>query len=205
MFLKRQIPLFIVIAVGLLTCFGHFINQKDIQNFINNDSTQWFDIIASFAIFLGALNMMKLQTMKIIQKKKNWQYSILSVGGFLFVIFAGFFFRGSNYIVIKEMPPENQSKVAVILAEQLQSNASVIESKLASSNEEYEVDKVFITIKAAEQFLLPMKALMNQYEIKSYPWGPHVNKEGSLFSWIYKKMFTKSKEIQLEKLCFKNV
>ena len=65
MFLKRQVPLFIVIAVGLLTFFGHFINQKDIQSFINNDSTQWFDIIASFAIFLGALNMMKLQIMKL--------------------------------------------------------------------------------------------------------------------------------------------
>ena len=61
MLLKRHIPLMIVIGVGLLTLFGHFINNAAIQNFVNNDATQWFDIIASFAVFLGALNMLKLQ------------------------------------------------------------------------------------------------------------------------------------------------
>ena len=190
MFLKRQIPLFIVIAVGLLTFFGHFINQKDIQNFVNNDSTQWFDIIASFAIFLGALNMMKLQIMKIIKKQKNWQYSILAVGGFTFAIFAGFFFRGSNYIVLHDIPFKNQSNVAIILAEKLQTNVSAIESKIAFSHEEYEIDKVFITVAAAEQFVEPIQSLINKYEIKSHPWGPHVNQDGSLFSWMYKKIFT---------------
>ena len=61
MFLKRYIPLFIVIVVGWFTLMGHFINNESIQNFVNNDATQWFDIIASFAILLGALNMLKLQ------------------------------------------------------------------------------------------------------------------------------------------------
>ena len=74
MLLKRHIPLMIVIGVGLLTLFGHFINNATIQNFVDNDATQWFDIIASFAIFLGALNMLKLQIIKIVKKQKNWQY-----------------------------------------------------------------------------------------------------------------------------------
>jgi len=190
MFFKRQIPLFIVIFIGLLTFFGHFINQKDIQNFVNNDSTQWFDIIASFAIFLGALNMMKLQILKIIKKQKNWQYSILAVGGFLFAIFAGFFFRGSNYIVLYDIPAQNQSQVATILSEQLQVNTSIIENKIYSSNNGFEIDKVFITKAAAENFLKPTQGLINKYEIKSHPWGPHVNQDGSLFSWMYKKIFT---------------
>ena len=96
MFLKRHFPIIIVIVVGLLTLFGHFINQKDIQNFVDNDATQWFDIIASFAIFLGALNMIKLQSIKIMKKQKNWQYSILAVAGFAFAIVAGFFYRLSD-------------------------------------------------------------------------------------------------------------
>ena len=54
MLLKRHIPLLIVIGVGLLTLFGHFIQNISIQDFVNNDAMQWFDIIASFAIFLGA-------------------------------------------------------------------------------------------------------------------------------------------------------
>ena len=68
MLLKRQIPLMIVIGVGLLTLFGNFINNESIRDFVDNDATQWFDIIASFAIFLGALNMLKLQLIKIIKK-----------------------------------------------------------------------------------------------------------------------------------------
>ncbi len=71
MLLKRQIPLMIVIGVGLLTLFGNFINNESIRDFVDNDATQWFDIIASFAIFLGALNMLKLQLIKIIKKDKG--------------------------------------------------------------------------------------------------------------------------------------
>ena len=56
MLMKRQIPLLIVIVVGLITLFGHFVANEEIQNFVDNDSTQWYDIIASFAIFLGGLN-----------------------------------------------------------------------------------------------------------------------------------------------------
>ena len=104
MLLKRHIPLLIMIAVGLVTLFGHFINNASIQSFVDKDALQWFDIIASFAVFLGALNMLKLQVIKIIKKKKNWQYSILAVVGFAFAIFAGFFYRGSNYITISGIP-----------------------------------------------------------------------------------------------------
>ena len=57
--------------MGLLTLFGHFINNEEIRGFVDNDATQWFDIIASFAMFLGALNMLKLQVIKIIKKQKN--------------------------------------------------------------------------------------------------------------------------------------
>ena len=79
MIFKRIIPLLIVVSIGCLTLFGHFIDIEFIQNFVNNDSTQWFDIIASFAIFLGSLNLIKLQSLNIIKKKKNWPYSLLAV------------------------------------------------------------------------------------------------------------------------------
>ena len=46
MLLKRHIPLLIVIGVGLLTLFGHFINNDSIQAFVDKDALQWFDIIA---------------------------------------------------------------------------------------------------------------------------------------------------------------
>ena len=103
MLLKRHIPLLIVIVVGLLTLFGHFINNASVNDFVKNIATEWFDIIASFAIFLGALNMMQLHVQKIVNKKKNWQFSTLAVIGFAFAIFAGFFFRGANFIEINNI------------------------------------------------------------------------------------------------------
>ena len=58
---KRQIPILIATVVGLLTLFGWFIDNPGIESIVNDDATQGFDILASFAIFLGALNLMKLQ------------------------------------------------------------------------------------------------------------------------------------------------
>ena len=64
---KRQIPILIVTVVGWITILGWYIDQPDIQEFVNDDATQWFDILASFAIILGALNLIKLQMQKIFQ------------------------------------------------------------------------------------------------------------------------------------------
>ena len=166
MFLKRHFPIIIVIVVGLLTLFGHFINQKDIQNFVDNDATQWFDIIASFAIFLGALNMIKLQSIKIMKKQKNWQYSILAVAGFAFAIVAGFFYRGANYITLPAISEQNISEVANIIAEQTITDPAIIEVKIISANEGYEIDTVFINRSSAGGFMDSMKNFVNHYVIK---------------------------------------
>ena len=60
--LKRQLPIVIVVVVGFLTLGGHFINNAPLKNFIDNDATQWYDIIAGFAVFLGSLNLLVIQT-----------------------------------------------------------------------------------------------------------------------------------------------
>ena len=54
MFWKRQVPIFIVALIGSITLFGWFIDQPDVKEFIGDDATQWFDVLASFAIILGA-------------------------------------------------------------------------------------------------------------------------------------------------------
>ena len=270
MFLKRYIPLFIVIGVGWFTLMGHFINNESIQNFVNNDATQWFDIIASFAILLGALNMLKLQLLKIIKKQKNWQYSILAVLGFAFAIFAGFFFRGANYLSISDIPKENIAKVSEVIWDKTQkSTPSTIEGKIISALENkgysvdtvysdrvsaqklkdsiekfinqcvikehadsgyyvvikdlpeanisqvasmiwaetqestpfiigekiikglegYTIDKVFMTVGRAEEFITPIKPFITEYTTNAYPWGAHLQAKGSLFSWMYFQIY----------------
>jgi len=91
---KRQIPILIVTLVGSITLFGWFIDQPNIKEFVNDDATQWFDILASFAIILGALNLIKLQVQKALYQKPGWIYSVVAILGFIFAIIAGFFVKG---------------------------------------------------------------------------------------------------------------
>ena len=55
---KRQIPILIVTVIGSITLFGWFIDQPDVKEFVGDDATQWYDILASFAIILGALRLL---------------------------------------------------------------------------------------------------------------------------------------------------
>ena len=191
MLLKRHIPLLIVIGVGLLTLFGHFINSVSVQSFVDKDALQWFDIIASFAMFLGALNMLKLQVIKIIKKQKNWQYSILAVVGFAFAIFAGFFYRGANFITISGIQDENLSEVAIIIAEELnETNSFNIENKIMESHDGYEIDKLFITEGNAKLFMEKLTPYVAAAELKSKSWGAHVQTKGSLFYWMFINIIT---------------
>jgi|TARA_B110000495_G_scaffold122649_1_gene106576 hypothetical protein len=92
---KRQIPILIVAVIGSITLFGWFINEPNIKSFVDDDATQWFDILASFAIFLGGFNLLKMQLQKIFRRQRGWQYSIFAIAGFFLAIIAGFFYKGN--------------------------------------------------------------------------------------------------------------
>lgn len=98
MFLKRYIPIGIVAFFGSLTLFGWFIDNEAVEAFVNDDATQWYDIIASFAIFLGALNLLKLQFLKVIKRQSGWQYSVVAIASFFFAFTIGFFMKGAFFV-----------------------------------------------------------------------------------------------------------
>ena len=92
---KRHIPILIVAVIGSLTLFGWFVDEPNIKAFVDDDATQWFNILASFAIFLGGFNLLKMQMQKVLRKKQGWQYSLFAIAGFIFAITAGFFYKGN--------------------------------------------------------------------------------------------------------------
>jgi hypothetical protein len=98
MLLKRYIPIGIVGFFGSLTLFGWFIDNESIEAFVNDDATQWYDIIASFAIFLGALNLLKLQFLKVVKRQSGWQYSVVAIASFFFAFTIGFFMKGAFFV-----------------------------------------------------------------------------------------------------------
>ena len=98
MLLKRYIPIGIVGFFGSLTLFGWFIDNESVEAFVNDDATQWYDIIASFAIFLGALNLLKLQFLKVVKRQSGWQYSVVAIASFFFAFTIGFFMKGAFFV-----------------------------------------------------------------------------------------------------------
>ena len=79
MLLKRYIPIAIVAFFGALTLSAWFIDNETIETFANDDATQFFDIIAAFAVFLGALNLLKLQFIKVLKQQSGWIYSAIAL------------------------------------------------------------------------------------------------------------------------------
>ena len=98
MFLKRYIPIGIVAFFGSLTLFGWFIDNESVEAFVKDDATPWYDIIASFAIFLGALNLLKLQFLKVVKRQSGWQYSVVAIASFFFAFTIGFFMKGAFFV-----------------------------------------------------------------------------------------------------------
>jgi len=192
MFWKRQIPIAIVALVGTLTLFGWFTDQPTIKSFVDDDATQWYDILASFAIFLGALNLLKLQFQKIIKQKRGWQYSIFAILGFLFAFTAGFLMRGAYTVDIRSAGGSPQA-VAQVLANETDDTVeeSGVLLGLIEEGIPYTLDDPpFWTGSSVNKLVDKLEAGGATVEIGPEDWGAHLTKKGGLFYWMFFKVFT---------------
>ena len=175
MILKRYIPIAIVAIFGSLTLSAWFIDNETIETFANDDATQFFDIIAAFAVFLGALNLLKLQFIKFIKKQKGWQYSGISIISFFFAFIIGFFIRGAYFIEDKVFFTENAALESLI----------IVDINEAQQEQVYKVqENSFKDLSDAKDFAF------KQNLITPVDWGAHVQKNGSLFQWMFKYIFS---------------
>ncbi|MFQ6605218.1 MAG: hypothetical protein ACE5D8_06655 [Fidelibacterota bacterium] len=188
---KRLIPIAIAAVVGFITLFGWFIDQPGIETFVNDDATQWFDILASFAIFLGALNLLKLQFNKIIKKQKGWPYALLAILGFLFAFNAGFLMRGAYFVEITG-PGDSITQVAEALSEEtgLTDEAARNILLLVTPDKPYRLEKAYFTEGGAEEFLSKLTGAGAVARVDPVEWGAHVSTKGSLFRWMFDFIFT---------------
>ena len=58
------------------------------------------------------------------------------------------------------------------------------------SQDEYEIDKLFMTKGNAKLFMEKLTPFVGDINLKSKPWGAHVQTEGSLFYWMFINMIT---------------
>lgn len=87
--MRREIPLLITGIVGVVFVIQYFIPHYPF-NQLNNWFSDWFSIIAACAIWLGALNLLKVSANRIYRKREDWGFSIVIIVCFLIITIIGF-------------------------------------------------------------------------------------------------------------------
>ena len=93
--MRREIPLLITGFVGAVYIVSFFIPAL---GFVETVTTDWILIIQAFAIWLGALNLLKINLLKLSRGKKDSAYAAVVIISFLVMAGAGFapLFRGDR-------------------------------------------------------------------------------------------------------------
>ncbi len=91
--MRREVPLVLTAIVGLTMIISHFIPLLNILKDLFED---WFFIIAAFAIYLGVLNLLRINADKMYKKQKDWPFGMVVILGFLLMTIPGLFFSGGR-------------------------------------------------------------------------------------------------------------
>ena len=87
--MRREVPLLITGIVGIVFVIQYFIPHYPFSK-MNAWFSDWFSIVQAFAIWLGALNLLKISFQKIAGRKPDWGYAVVIVLSFLLVAIIGF-------------------------------------------------------------------------------------------------------------------
>jgi hypothetical protein len=92
--MRRQVPLIITFVVGVAMIAAAFIPHPPFDK-LDEDLTDWFNILAAFAFILGAGNLLQVHLNRASKRRKGWGFSIVTLVGFFFTLFAGLFKLGN--------------------------------------------------------------------------------------------------------------
>jgi hypothetical protein len=87
--MRREIPLLITGIVGVVFVVSYFVPHWPFSR-MNGWFSDWFSIVQSCAIWLGALNLMKISLQKVIKRRSDWGYGVVIVASFLIMVIVGF-------------------------------------------------------------------------------------------------------------------
>ena len=91
--MRREVPLVLTAIVGLTMIVSHFIPPLNMLKDLFED---WFFIIAAFAIYLGILNLIRINADKVYKKRSDWPFGVVVILGFLVITIPGLFFSGGR-------------------------------------------------------------------------------------------------------------
>ncbi|MBM4399792.1 MAG: hypothetical protein FJ041_05650 [Candidatus Cloacimonetes bacterium] len=86
--MKRFVPLLITFIVGIIVLSSEFIPHKPFSS-VNEGLENWFLIISGFAIILGQLSLIKVNSMKVADKAENWKFYLAGLIAFAVMLLCG--------------------------------------------------------------------------------------------------------------------
>jgi len=86
--MRREIPLLITFIVGLGFVIQYFVPHWPFGE-MSNWFSDWFSIVQACAILLGALNLIKVSTEKVVRQKPGWGYPVLIIVSFAIMTLIG--------------------------------------------------------------------------------------------------------------------
>jgi hypothetical protein len=191
MFWKRTIPSIIVAAVGIIMLLSWFIPHAPFGE-LEIHATQWYDIIASFAMILGALNLLKLQGRKVMKRQQGWPYALAAVLAFFMTLSFGFMFKGGFYPNITSLG-DNPEAVYAYIADVTNNDIDDTRALYATpkaSGEQIILYKAVVSKKTAQKVIDELQALGATANMGELQWGSHVQGEKTYYRWVFYSFFT---------------
>ena len=97
--MKRLVPRLITSSVGILLILTAFMAQPGgggesawlvrAFDYVDRNFSIWFNILAVFAFILGGASLLKSHLSKIVQRREDWPYSVVTLVSFLGVLIIG--------------------------------------------------------------------------------------------------------------------
>jgi len=91
---KKRVPLLITFVVGMSMIITWFIPHPPF-NTLDSELSVHFNILAAFAMVLGAGNLLQNHLGKVGQRRKGWGFSAVTVIGFMVMLVVGVFKLGN--------------------------------------------------------------------------------------------------------------
>jgi hypothetical protein len=86
--MKRSFPLVFAFVVGFLVILAEFIPHRPF-NQLTSTLENWFMIISGFAILLGQISLIRVNSRIIVHKEENWQYHLAGMISFALMLSFG--------------------------------------------------------------------------------------------------------------------
>ncbi len=104
-FWKRRLPLVIVFVAGMTMVVSYYIPQDWAQSEVIGRFSNWYQIIAAFALLLGVASLVQVHLFKIVRQRQGWAYSLVMMIAFFIMTFSGFIWgikKGTPFMWIFE-------------------------------------------------------------------------------------------------------